>query len=57
MYTRGVGVILLPIPAMVYYINDLDIEASGGGGGRGGRTNLKVRDVLYKICPCNYVNS
>ena len=43
------GTINLPIPAMTYYINNLDIQRSGRG--RGGPTYSKVGEVLYKICP------
>lgn len=47
--TYGYGYNNLPIPAMAYFINDLDIQSSGHG--RGGPTYSKVGDVLYKICP------
>ena len=39
----------VPIPAMVYFINDPDIQRSGRG--IGGLTSLKVGEALYKICP------
>ena len=45
---------MLPISAMVYFINDPDSQRSGRD--MGGPTNLKVGDLLYKICPFNYAN-
>ena len=44
----------LPIPAMTYYINGLDIQNSGRA--RGGPTYFKVGDLLYKICTTNVSN-
>ena len=44
----------LPIPAMAYYINDLDIQRSGRG--KGGPTYSKIGEVLYKICSSHYAN-
>ena len=40
---------MIPIPAMVYFINDPDSQRSGRG--MGGPTTLKVGEALYKICP------
>ena len=42
-YTHGGN--NLPIPAMAYFINDLDIQRSGRG--RDGPTYSKVGEVLY----------
>ena len=54
--TRGVqsvkcthGDKMIPIPAMVYFINDPDSQRSGCD--MGGPTTLKVGEALYKICP------
>ena len=44
MYTHGI--ILLPIPAMVYYINDLDNQLCRRG--RGVPKFLYVGEVFYK---------
>ena len=49
IYTHGDK--MIPIPAMVYFINNLDNQRSGSG--MGGPTYLKVGDALYKICPFN----
>ena len=38
---------MIPIPAMVYFINDPDIHRSGRG--MGGPTTLVVGEALYKI--------
>ena len=43
---------MIPIPAMVYFINDPDSQRSGRG--MGGPTSLKVGEALYKICPFTY---
>ena len=39
---------MLPISAMVYFINDPDSQRSGRD--MGGPTTLKVGEALYKIC-------
>ena len=45
------GVILLPIPAIVYYINTLDIQLCRRG--RGVPTILYVGEVFYKTINYN----
>ena len=50
----GHGVILLPVPAIVYYINTLDIQLCRRG--RGVPAILYVGDVFYKTINCNWAN-
>ena len=44
----------LPIPAIAYFINNLDSQSSGHG--RGGPNYFKVGDLFYKICTSLYAN-
>ena len=52
IFTHGVN--NLPIPAIVYYINTLDIQLCKRG--RGVSTILNVGDVFYKIINYNWAN-
>ena len=48
------GPINLPIAAIAYFINTLDIQSPGRG--RGGPNYFKVGGLFYKICTYLYAN-